>query len=61
MSQVIKAKTQTLVSTGEILRDTRGCKYYLRGVHNNKLLVVSMDSRKIHMAAVPSQLGCFLT
>jgi hypothetical protein len=49
MSDVIKAKTQTIVCTGEILRDTRGHKYYLRGFHNNKLLVVSMDERKLHM------------
>jgi len=60
MSNVIKAKTQTPVCTGEVLRDARGYKYYLRGFHNNKLLVVSMDGRKLHMTGKPEQFGCFL-
>jgi hypothetical protein len=60
MSTLIKAKTQTLVTTGEILSDASGRKMYLRGMHNNKLLVVSMDERKVHMTAKPEQFGCFL-
>lgn len=60
MKTIVKAKTQTPVTTGEIVRDTRGHKYYLRGLHNNKLLVVSMDERKMHMTARPEQFGCFL-
>jgi len=60
MKTIVKAKTQTPVTTGEILRDSSGRKMYLRGVHNNKLLVVSMDERKIHMTAHPEQFGCFL-
>jgi hypothetical protein len=59
--RLIKAKTQTLVATGEILRDAQGRTYYLRGLHNNKLLVVSMDERKLHLSARPEQFGCFLT
>jgi hypothetical protein len=58
MSTLIKAKTQTLVTTGEILSDASGRKMYLRGMHNNKLLVVSMDERKVHMTAKPEQFGC---
>ena len=61
MKTLLKAKTQTLVTTGEVLRDTRGHKYYLRGLHNNKLLVVSMDERKLYMTGKPEQFGCFLT
>jgi hypothetical protein len=61
MSDVIKAKTQTPVTTGEILRDASGRKMYLRGIHNNKLLVVSMDERKLHMTGKPEQFGCYLT
>ena len=60
MKTIVKAKTQTPVTTGEILRDASGRKMYLRGVHNNKLLVVSMDERKIHMTARPEQFWCFL-
>lgn len=60
MSTLIKAKTQTLVTTGEILSDASGRKMYLRGMHNNKLLVVTMDERKVHMTAKPEQFGCFL-
>ena len=60
MPTLIHAKTQTLVTTGEILSDASGRKMYLRGMHNNKLLVVSMDERKIHMTAKPEQFGCFL-
>jgi len=60
MKTILKAKTQTLVTTGEVLRDTRGNQYYLRGLHNNKLLVVSMGGRKLHMTAAPEQFGCFL-
>jgi len=58
MKTLIKAKTQTLVTTGEVLSDASGRKMYLRGMHNNKLLVVSMDERKIHMTAKPEQFGC---
>lgn len=61
MKTVIKAKTQIPVSTGEVLRDTRGHRYYLRGLHNNKLLVVSMDGRKLHMTAAPQMFGCCLS
>ena len=60
MSTLIKAKTQTPVTTGEILSDVSGRKMYLRGVHNNKLLVVTMDERKIHITAKPEQFECFL-
>ena len=61
MNVVRRAKTQTPVCTGEILRDNRGCRYYMRGIHNNKLMVVSMDERKIHMTVAPAQFSCYLT
>ena len=60
MKTIVKAKTQTPVTIGEVLSDARGRKMYLRGIHNNKLLVVSMDERKLHMTARPEQFGCFL-
>jgi hypothetical protein len=61
MKTLMKAKTQTLVATGEIVRDRRGWRYYVSHIHNNKIAVVSMDERKIHMTAPPEQFGCYLT
>lgn len=61
MKTLMKAKTQVPVSTGEIVRDQRGWRYYVSHIHNNKIAVVSMDERKIHMTAAPEQFGCYLT
>jgi len=49
------------VDTGEVLRDGRGRRYYLRGVHNNKVLVTSMDEQKLMVTAAPQLFNCFLT
>ena len=45
MKTLMHAKSKKPVDTGEVLRDGRGRRYYLRGVHNNKVLVTSMDER----------------
>ena len=49
------------MDTGEVVRDGRGRRYYVSHVHNNKVAVVSMDGRKLHMTADPRLFGCYLT
>ena len=49
------------VDTGEVLRDNRGRCYYLRAIHNNKILVTSMDEQKLMVTAAPQAFNCFLT
>jgi len=59
--KLMRAKTQTPVGTGDILRDSHGRRYYLRAIHNNKVQVVSMDERRMHVTARPETFICFLT
>jgi len=59
--KLMRAKTQTPVGTGDILRDSHGRRYYLRAIHNNKVQVVSMDERRMHVTARPETFNCFLT
>ena len=61
MKTLMHALSKKPVDTGEVLRDGRGRRYYLRGVHNNKILVTSMDERKLMVTAAPQQFNCFLT
>jgi hypothetical protein len=61
MKTLMHAKSKKPVDTGEVLRDDRGRRYYLRGVHNNKVLVTSMDERKVMVTAAPQVFNCFLT
>ena len=60
MKTLVRAKTQKPVDIGEVVIDNRGRRYYVSHVHNNKVAVVSMDERKIHMTARPEQFGCYL-
>lgn len=59
--KLLRAKTQTPVTTGEVVKDKRGHRYYLRSIHNNKLDVVSMDERRLHLTAKPEVFNCYLT
>jgi hypothetical protein len=61
MKTLMHALSKKPVDTGEVLRDNRGRRYYLRGVHNNKILVTSMDEQKLMVTAAPQQFNCFLT
>lgn len=61
MKTLIRAKTQKPVDTGEVVIDNRGHRYYVSHVHNNKVAVVSMDGRKLHMTADPRVFNCYLT
>lgn len=61
MKTLVRAKTQKPVDTGEVVSDNRGRRYYVSHVHNNKVAVVSMDGRKLHVTAPPQKFGCFLT
>lgn len=61
MKTLIRAKTQKPVDTGEIVSDNRGRRYYVSHVHNNKVAVVSIDGRKLHMTADPRVFNCYLT
>ena len=61
MKTLMHVLSKKPVDTGEVLRDGRGRRYYLRGVHNNKILVTSMDERKLMVTAAPQQFNCFLT
>lgn len=61
MKTLMRAKTQTPVATGEVVRDGRGRRYYVSHVHNNKVAVVSMDERKLHITAKPEVFSCYLT
>jgi|TARA_Y100000356_G_scaffold19966_1_gene14197 hypothetical protein len=60
MKTLMHAKSKQPVDTGEVLRDGRGRRYYLRGVHNNKVLVTSMDEQKLLVTAKPEVFNCFL-
>jgi len=61
MKTLVRAKSQCPVDTGEVVRDNRGRRYYVSHVHNNKVAVVSMDGRNLHMTAAPQVFGCYLT
>lgn len=61
MKTIIRAKTRTPVYIGEVVSDNRGRRYYVSHVHNNKLAVVSMDGRKLHITADPVVFNCYLT
>ena len=61
MKTLIRAKTQKPVDTGEVVSDNRGRRYYVSHVHNNKVAVVSIDGRKLHMTADPRVFNCYLT
>ena len=61
MKTLMHAKSKKPLDTGEVLRDGRGRRYYLRGVHNNKVLVTSMDEQKLMVTAAPQLFNCFLT
>ena len=60
MKTLMHAKSKQPVETGQILRDGRGRRYYLRGVHNNKVMVTSMDEQKLMVTAPPQMFNCFL-
>ena len=59
MKTLVRAKTQCPVETGEVVRDNRGRRYYVSHIHNNKVAVVSMDGRNIHMTAAPQTFNCY--
>ena len=61
MQTLRHAKSKNPVGTGEILRDNRGRRYYLRGIHNNKVLVTSLDEQRLMFSAPPQTFNCFLT
>lgn len=61
MKTLMRAKTKQPVLTGEMVRDSRGRRYYVSHVHNNKVAVVSMDERKLHITAKPEVFDCFLS
>ena len=60
MKTLVRAKTQKPVDTGEVVSDNRGRRYYVSHVHNNKVAVVSMDGRNLHMTADPRVFNCYL-
>jgi len=60
MKTLVRAKNQKPVDTGEVVSDSRGRRYYVSHVHNNKVAVVSMDGRKLHVTAPPQKFGCYL-
>ena len=61
MKTLMHAKSKKPVDTGEVLRDNRGRRYYLRGIHNNKVLVTSMDEQRLMVTAAPQTFNCFIT
>ena len=61
MKKLVRAKTQQPVLTGEVVRDSRGRRYYVSHVHNNRVAVVSMDEHKLHVTAKPEVFDCFLS
>jgi hypothetical protein len=61
MKTLMHAKSKKPVDTGEVLSDNRGRRYYLRGIHNNKVLVTSMDEQRLMVTAAPQTFNCFIT
>jgi len=61
MKTLVRVKTQCPVTTGEVVKDNRGRRYFVSHIHNNKVGVVSMDGKRLSMVADPRLFNCYLT